>query len=114
MKGIVGRKLIAVVVIVGTLLASCAGSSTGVLTGHIHFSGRVPKALLSQDSVVVLQEGTPVAHETFHFGMPYRFTLSPGKYTINLRGPDPIWWGNTVSVETGHTSILDLSGAFHG
>ena len=114
MNGISGRKLVAILVIVGTLLASCAGSSTGVLTGHIRFYGRVPKALLSQDSVVVLLEGTPVAQETLYFGRPYRFSLDPGTYTINLRGPSTVWWGNTVRVQVGQTSNLDLSAAFHG
>jgi len=96
-------------------LAACGGSDTGVLTGKIGFVGRVPpKSLLSQDEVTVLREGVSVARQPLHLGQPYRFTLAPGDYTIDLRGADNTKWGNIGRVQAGHTTQMHLTLVFHG
>jgi len=97
------------------LVTGCAGPNVGVLTGQIGFVGRVPpKSLLTRNEVVVLRGAVPVARQHLHLGQPFRFTLAPGDYTIDLRGPDNTKWGNIGEVEAGQTTLMDLTAVFHG
>jgi hypothetical protein len=108
-----GKPFLALVLV--ALLAGCGGSNTGVLTGKIGFVGRVPpKSLLSRNQVVVLRGSVPVARQPLHLGQPYRFTLAPGDYTVDLRGTDNTTWGNVGKVEVGRTTHMDLTLVFHG
>ncbi|HUI05197.1 MAG TPA: hypothetical protein VLZ77_16785 [Acidimicrobiales bacterium] len=98
-----------------TLLAGCGGASTGVLTGRITFSGNVPPtSLLAEDEVVASHNGVVAAHQALHMGTPYRFSLTPGDYTISLRGPSSTTWGNMGRVYAGRTTQMDLTDVFHG
>jgi hypothetical protein len=97
------------------VLAGCGRSTTGALTGQIGLVGRVPpKSLLAENQVLVLHDGTPVARQPLHVGEPYRFSLPPGQYTIDLRGPDNTRWGNVGTVHAGGTTRMDLTLVFHG
>lgn len=98
--------------VLATPLAGCGGSDTGVLTGKIGFVGRVPPR--SQNEVIVLREGIPLARRPLHSGQPYRFTLAPGDYTIDLRGTDDTKWGNIGTVRAGRTTQMNLTLVFHG
>jgi hypothetical protein len=107
--------LLAWSVVVVALLTGCGASNSGVLTGQIGFVGLVPpKALLSQNEVVVLRKGLPVARQALHLGHAYSFTLAPGDYTVDLRGPEDTKWGNIGKVEAGRTTHMDLTAVFHG
>jgi hypothetical protein len=108
------RNLLLALVLAASL-AACGGSDIGVLTGKIGFVGRVPpKSLLSQNEVIVLREGVSVARQPLHLGQPYRFTLAPGDYTIDLRGADNTKWGNIGRVQAGRTTQMNLTLVFHG